>query len=78
LDDKYKKAIKLRLSYEIPVINTWAQAMNLGLEPQNITSTIDKLISTVDVLSALEDDAGKIKRYIILKTFIVSGIGNFI
>jgi hypothetical protein len=72
-DDKYKKAIKLRLSYEIPVLNTWSQAINLGLQPTNVKTTVDKLLRTVDILSQLEGDVTKLKRYIILKTFILSG-----
>jgi ubiquinone biosynthesis protein COQ9 len=73
MDDKYRKAIKLRLSYEIPVLNTWSQAMNLGLQPVNLVTTVDRLLKTVDILSSLEQDATKIKRYIVIKTFIASG-----
>lgn len=54
-DEKYKKAIRLRLSYQTPLINTWPQAMKLGMSVDHINTTVNKLLKIVDEISNLEE-----------------------
>ena len=56
----------MRLSYEIPLLNTWAQAINLGLNPTNLPSTVDRISETVSIISSL-DNPNKTKKFLILK-----------
>jgi ubiquinone biosynthesis protein COQ9 len=56
LDEKIKKALKLRLSYEIPVINTWPQAIKMGMYPMNIQETVNKLLISIDEMCSLEEN----------------------
>lgn len=56
VDDKVKKAMKLRLCYLIPFIKTWSQAINIGLEPGNILNTVRKLNETMDLIMSIKDD----------------------
>ena len=44
IEEKYQKALKLRLSYEIPLLNTWPQAIKLGMHPSNLKQTLEKLL----------------------------------
>jgi rpsU-divergently transcribed protein len=56
LDEKYKKALKLRLSYELPLISSWPQAMKLGMSPQYFKKTVEKLIVMTDTICSIEED----------------------
>jgi rpsU-divergently transcribed protein len=78
-DEKILKAIKLRLSYQTPLLNTWAQAMRLGMSPQNIKSTLDRLIKMTDIICSFDEkedieykNYSIMKRYLVLKIFIFS------
>jgi len=46
--DRVKTGLKLRLSYEIPYIKTWPEAMALGILPQNIWTTTQKVLKIAD------------------------------
>jgi rpsU-divergently transcribed protein len=72
IDEKYLKALKLRLSYEIPLINTWPQAMKIGMNPQNIKSTLDRLMIMSDEICSIDDDSSIVKRTFLLKTFMIT------
>lgn len=83
LDEKYLKAIKLRLSYEIPLINTWPQAMRLGMNPSHIKTTLEKVLNMVNIICSVEDSFSSnpisqptivpfTKKYLILKIFLFS------
>ena len=74
IDDKYKKIIKIRLSYQIPNLNTWPQAINISLRPENISVTVGHLLDTVNIITSIEDNPTKSKKYIILKIIAISGI----
>jgi rpsU-divergently transcribed protein len=86
IDEKYKKALKLRLSYEIPLIHIWPQAMRLGMSPQYIKNTLFKLLQSVEEICSMEDgqnlsqlehnnsNNSLIKRYLILKIFLLTEI----
>lgn len=71
-DEKYIKALKIRLSYEIPLINTWPQAIKLGMNPNNIKSTIDKLMIMSDQICSIDDDSSLVKRIFLIKTFLIT------
>ena len=86
-EERVVKALKLRLSYETPVINTWAQAMKMGMSPENIKSTFDRLVKLVDIICSFEEagitsndnshskpgtNYSRVKRYLIMKMFILS------
>jgi len=82
LDDKLKKAIKIRLGYETPLIATWPAAIRLGMNVKNIILTLEKLIDSVNIIASIEEglDAEGIKyhtmpvtkKYLLLKTMIVT------
>jgi rpsU-divergently transcribed protein len=82
LDDKLKKAIKIRLGYETPLIATWPAAIGHGMNVRNITFTLEKLINSVNIIASIEEgfDAEGIKyntmpvtkKYLLLKTMIVT------
>ncbi len=55
-NDKIIQAIKLRLSYEYPFINTWAQAIRLGMSPSYIKMTIERLITMSDIICSLDEE----------------------
>lgn len=87
LDDMYKKAFKLRLSYEIPLITTWPSAIKQGMSVKNLPTTLEKLIDTVNIMASIEegnhlnrnDDVEYkavplTKKYLLLKTLIVTEI----
>jgi rpsU-divergently transcribed protein len=44
LEEKLKKALKLRLSYEIPHVATWPAAIKQGMSFGKIPTTLEKLI----------------------------------
>lgn len=48
--------MKIRLCYIIPVINTWPQAINLGMRPENIYTTVTKISETIDLILSIKDD----------------------
>ena len=48
--------MKLRLCYIIPFIKTWSQAINLGMQPNNIYNTISKLSESIDLIMSIKDD----------------------
>lgn len=62
----------MRLSYNIPLINTWAQAINLSLSPSNLPTTVEKLSETVNIITSL-GDSNKTKKFLILKILLLSG-----
>ena len=55
-EEELKKAMKLRLCYIIPFIKTWSQAINLGMQPNNIYNTISKLSESIDLIMSIKDD----------------------
>ena len=40
VSDRISSGIKVRLSYIVPYVNYWPQAMALGLKPSNIQNTV--------------------------------------
>ncbi len=44
------------MCYIIPVINTWPQAINLGMRPENIFTTVTKLSETIDLILSIKDN----------------------
>ena len=56
--------LKKRLSYELEYIPTWKEAMIIGLEPQNILTTYDRLFNTMNtVWEVLGDSSSGIEWY---------------
>jgi rpsU-divergently transcribed protein len=70
VEEKYKKAIRFRLSLEIPVINTWPQAIRLGMDKENIKTTLEKLIEMTETICTLENEPSLARKYLIVKIFI--------
>jgi len=56
IDEKFIQAIKVRLSYEYPFINTWSQAMRIGMSPKNIQRTFEKLFLMIEEILSIEED----------------------
>lgn len=73
IDEKVKKAMKLRLCYLIPFIKTWSQAIKLGMQPDNIYNTVLKLSESIEIIMSIKDD----KYYDVNKDTLQSNIDVF-
>jgi len=48
INDRVKLGIKTRLLYQAPMLRSWPQAMALGMQPQNVTETLNLLAIFAD------------------------------
>ncbi|TNV76848.1 hypothetical protein FGO68_gene6142 [Halteria grandinella] len=56
VSDRLKIGIKTRLSYVIPYIEKWPQAMYLGIDPKNISNTVVQIHQISDEIWYISGD----------------------
>jgi len=56
LDEQVFYVLQKRLSYEIPYLPNWEQAMKLGLLPPNVSTVYNRLFSTMNTVWEMVGD----------------------
>lgn len=49
--------MKIRLCYIVPVIKSWPQAINLGMQPENLQKTILKLSESMNLICSISEES---------------------
>lgn len=69
-DEKILKALKIRLSYQIPLVNNWGGALKLGTNPRYAKSILEKQLLMAEEICSLGEDTSISKKLVILKIFL--------
>jgi rpsU-divergently transcribed protein len=69
-DEKILKALKIRLSYQIPLVNNWAGAIKIGMDPRNASKILEKQLVMAEYICSLGEDTSMSKKLLILKIFL--------
>lgn len=73
ITDRIMEGVRLRLSYEQPYIQVWAQAMALGAHPANALTTYQKIHNIADYIWYISGDMSVDMSWY-SKRLIVSGV----
>lgn len=68
--DRIHLGIKTRLSYVIPYLNKWPQAMYLGLSPNNVSNTLQHIHNISDEIWYIAGDRSVDVSY--LKLYLIN------
>lgn len=70
--ENLKEGIKLRLTYQIPHIDNWGEAIQIGFDLYNLNTTLSYIWETIDILIGRQNCPISI-RIMLIKIYLLTG-----